>query len=45
MSIKISKVENINNNEDSILDLARNHEIKIEQDSNFCDIYLLGGTS
>ena len=29
----------------SILDLARNHEIKIEQDSNFCDIYLLGGTS
>ena len=29
----------------SILDLARNHEIKIEQENNFCDIYLLGGTA
>lgn len=28
----------------SILDLARNHEITIEQDNNFCDIYLMGGT-
>ena len=27
----------------SILDLARNHEIRIEQENNFCDIYLLGG--
>lgn len=27
----------------SILDLARNHEIMIEQDNNFCDIYLMGG--
>ena len=28
----------------SILDLARNNEIKIEQENNFSDIYLLGGT-
>lgn len=28
----------------SILDLARNHEISIEQENNFNDIYLLGGS-